>query len=308
MIYISISCFGYDKEIFNTIETAYAKAANPNNINIGISFTGNKPLYEEITNKYPNIKTKYCTYEENMGVGSGRLSALSMYENEEYFLQIDSHNNFLNNWDEYLINKFKEAQKVFMSDKVVFSGSLPIYEYFGTRVYYEEKLGYPLYEKNKFFFDVIPSFYSEDIDNLELVSEMVQKTGFAPLVKIHGFFMFGSKSLAKNLGIDKNIIFWEEEIIQSINLIDNGFILVYPGKYSPISHYHIRNKKSGNRESVFETYSNAIQLMIKNYYSYILDSKNINKIKKYKDYVGLDLTIGPEEDNLTPSKYSNISV
>jgi hypothetical protein len=308
MIYISIPCLGYDPELINTIETAYGNANNPKGINIGISFTGNKSFYEEITNKYPNVKTKYYTYEQNMGVGSGRLSALSMYDDEEYFLQIDSHNNFFKNWDEYLINKFKQAQKIFMSDRVVFSGCLPVYEYLGKKIFSETSLGYPLYAKNDFFFEAIPSFYSEDMDNLELVSEMIQKTGFAPLTKIHGFFMFGSSALAQKLSIDKNIIFWEEEIIQSINLIDNGFILVYPGKYSPMSHYHIGNKKLGNRESVFEKYPNAIQLMIKNYYTYILDSKNIDKIKRYKDYVGLDLIIGPEKDNMTPSKYANVGV
>ncbi len=310
-IYISIPCLGYDPELINTIETAYNNAKDPNNINIGISFTGNKSFYEEITNKYPKIKTKYYTYEENSGVGNGRISALSMYDNEDYFLQIDSHSNFSLNWDKYLIDRYIEAKSIFNSDKIVFSGVLPNYEYIGKRIVSKKQLRYPLYAKDNFMSGSIPWTYAEDPYDIGLY-DILKETGFLPLIKIAAGFMFGSKYLANNLGISKEIIFWEEEVLQTINLIDSGFIMVYPGKESAISHFYIPKdrqrlslNKDGDRESVFSIIKNTEQAILKNYYSFILNPKNEGKVKRYEEYANIDLLLGPKDEGYYPDSYVN---
>jgi hypothetical protein len=67
---------------------------------------------------------------------------------------------------------------------------------------------------------------------------MVQKTGFSPAAKVTGAFMFGNKHFAEEASLPEHVIFWEEEIVQSVELISLGFTLVYPYIFANIYHYY----------------------------------------------------------------------
>ena len=50
-----------------------------------------------------NVNIKYSKAPENIGVGMGRYLANQLYNGEDFYLQIDSHMTFVNNWDVKLV-------------------------------------------------------------------------------------------------------------------------------------------------------------------------------------------------------------
>jgi hypothetical protein len=307
MIYISISCLGYDSQLQHTIETAFNNATNPEDITMGIAFIGNLEFYEslkKVIRKYPNIRKCILPLEGNMGIGKDRLISSSMYEDEEYFLQVDAHSHFFPGWDKYLINKFESAVALVGHNKVVLSGYLSGYEFIGTKLIFDNKLKYSQYKKDKFMLNSIPMWGDMNPEEIsDELAALVDKTGFAPLNKLMAGFMFGNKELANDLGIDESILFWEEEIIQTIELIDKGFTLMYPGRYSPIAHRY-RRGTDPKRDDIFSLYKNVEQYIVKNYFEYIF--KNIEKVSRYEEYAGVSLITGPKDISFYPKSYINM--
>ena len=321
-IYVSICCLGKDIELVNTIKSIYDKSKNKENIYVGITFIGDNYFYKETVKhikKYKNIKTSYYSNEECLGIGPARLYASYMYDEEDYFLQIDAHTYMFENWDKTLIDKYKSIKTTLNSDKIVLSGSLPSYEYIDNKIKFDNMLKYSFYPKQEFFFNSIVLFSS--IDPTIVFNEFYKNNQyFKPLLKTVAAFMFGSKELATNLGLNNTVIFWEEEILQTINLISDGFILVHPGPDSVMAHYNINYikhectgglvdgrhmYKENGRVDVTEVYPNALQYSLKNYYSFILDPKNKEKVQRYEKYANINMITGSNEDYYYPKEYVN---
>jgi hypothetical protein len=283
-IYVSISCLGYDSELEHTINTCLNNSVN--NITIAIAMIDNYEFYLQMKEKYKNVKFLYATKEEGLGIGKSRILAASMYDNEEYFLQIDAHTSFFKNWDQELIRQFEHAKKITGKEKIVLSGYPPRYERFHSKLYISGVLNYPVFLENEFILNAIPKWGDKELD-LE----------YYPLNKISANFMFSNKHLAKNLGVEINSIFWEEEILQSINLIDNNFILLYPEKKAVLAHRYQENGGI-NRPHIFDYLNNSYQLILLNYYSFLLNPQNKQKIDKYSKYAKIDLIKGIKEFQL----------
>ena len=92
-------------------------------------------------------------------------------------------------------------------------------------------------------------------------------------------------------------------MLQTIELIDNGFTLVYPGRYSPIAHRY-RRGTDPKRDDIFSLYKNVEQYIVKNYCEYI--SNNTKKVGRYEEYAGVSLTTGPEDVSFYPRHYINM--
>jgi hypothetical protein len=268
-IYVSIPSLGYDPELIPTIESCLKHSTNI--INISIAFIGNYGVYENIKSLYPQVNSKYYSIE-NLGVGNARLLAASSYNNEDYFLQIDSHSLFFEDWDNILIEQYNEALKI--SPRVVLSGYPPRYERFHSRLHISGELNYPIFLPGEYIYHSIPKWG-------DVPSSQLNIDGMHPLNKISANFLFGDKQLAQNLGVDKDIIFWEEELIQSINLIDNKFTLIYPGKIGVFAHRY-REKSNPKRSDIFSYDPLAIQKILHNYYKFILNPQNEPKIDNYQ--------------------------
>ena len=98
-----------DTELIPTIKDAVNKADKPENLVFGIYLLykqeenlDNLVQVTEILNKSHGSEFKLMAQEfteELIGVGVGRKMAESMYEDEDYVLQIDAHTMFSKNWD-----------------------------------------------------------------------------------------------------------------------------------------------------------------------------------------------------------------
>ena len=106
-IYISLCCLGVDTELIETIKSAKDNSSDPENIHIGVAFIGNKEFCDKVTGEtsmYSNIVTSFHEREGNLGVGRGRSLATNLYSGQDYFLQVDAHTFFLQDWDKFLID------------------------------------------------------------------------------------------------------------------------------------------------------------------------------------------------------------
>jgi hypothetical protein len=65
------------------------------------------------------------------------------------------------------------------------------------------------------------------------------------LPKISGAIIFSDKFFADNIYMNKKYLIFEEETIQSSELIGNGFSLIYPGLHCPILHLYGADIKNG---------------------------------------------------------------
>lgn len=320
-IYVSIPCLYEDFELVKTIKNCKSKAKNPEQIYIGVAFIGNELFFKktkEDLKEITNISYRYEKLENNIGVAKGRIFASSMYNDEDFFLQIDAHSRFINDWDEKLCNTLNEAKTITNNEKTILTGYAGEYFYDEDNIYVNTDLGYNSWLLNEFWIeDTIPKWEHKKIENISIeLEKFIIKNKFAPASKVSAHFIFGNKNFAKNINLPENIIFWEEEIIQTIELIDDGFSIVHYGKTSPIYHlyYYLIKDKNGHRTNLSEVIilndlfkiEEVNRAVKNNFLNYISNKENFYKIKNFENYSGIDIIKGPQKNNIFPKNYSNI--
>lgn len=320
-VYLSIACLDRDEELMQTIKSAKDNASVPDSINIGIAFIGNKEFYDSIVEKiniygYKNIKHAFYPLRKNLGVGRGRHLAQSMYAGEDYFLQIDAHTFFDYGWDNFIKERFDTISKAVNNQKTIVSGYPGRYGYFddyaNEKFWTKDNFNYPKYIKEKYIIhskhipawsDFKPNDISKDLKN------MIDEHGFAPITKVSAAFILGNKYFAEDICTEAGSLFWEEEIIQSVNLIDKGFTLTYAGEKMPVHHFYLYDKvdNKGSRSSLSDfTEKDLNYRMIDSYYTFIDNPKNYNKVKKYEEYANMSLKYGPVDENSWSRHFANI--
>jgi len=298
-IFVSISCMD-DEEIVHTVNSIFENANFPNFVFVGIGLTAMKSKtflsVKKMLKKYPNLRLSYTKQKKNnintLGVGLGRLKAQKLYNGEDYFMQVDSHSYFESGWDSQVLSLFDEAVKKVGDDKVVLTCIPPRYFYENEKPKRKDSgVRYPQFVDG-FFVNVVPMWASQD-------SLLISSERIIPSSKANSAFLFGDKEFAKNTGIVPTSIFYDEEILYSINLIDQGFALAFPNVSDfPIMHLDGDAEIKGHNRFFFLDYldqnhsSKIHEKLIKNYTCFVSDPKNKNKIEKYKRYAKIDPKLG----------------
>ncbi len=125
-IFVQIASYR-DPECQFTVEDLFKKAKYPERIFVGIcnqiDLENDKEL---LSPPYPfpeNVKEMVVPIEEIKGGVWARSQAQSLWQGEEYKLQLDAHMRFLPNWDEYLINTLEKCP----SEKPILTSMVPGY-------------------------------------------------------------------------------------------------------------------------------------------------------------------------------------
>jgi len=112
-IFVSIASY-CDELLFFTIKDCINKAKDPNSIYFGIvdqNDTSQKHYIDQLP--FSNqIRYIYINKLDTLGVSWARNIAFSLYDDEDYLLQIDSHMLFEKNWDETLLNQYNDLKKI----------------------------------------------------------------------------------------------------------------------------------------------------------------------------------------------------
>lgn len=308
-IFIAIPSL-FDLELLNTVDSIYKNSSGNNDIFLGIhySYTDKKDLSNVIkgisNNKNIRFVSRKLSNKNNknagkIGVGLARCSAMSLYKDEDYVLQIDSHTSFDKDWDITLINLLKEAKEFSNKDKVLLTAYPGPYFYESDGSIFKSKTPrYPMYIFNEIFRNTIPGWVDDEIYG-------IVKEKFVPAIKICAGFIFGEKDFGKNSGTDLGSLFFEEEPIQTMNLVYDGFSLIYPNINDlPITHLYYQNinEFSPSRKIAGDYYPDGYDEQAGiNYLEYI--NNYPEKAKKFYEYSKVHPKLGSLKSRYIPEEF-----
>ena len=117
-IFISIASY-QDPLLETTILSAFDKAHMPQNLHFGVCDQSSNPI--DINSRELGIKMSYENINPNLSEGPcwARHRIQDMYQEEEFFLQIDSHMQFEDGWDTYLIRYITKIQSESFDDNIL---------------------------------------------------------------------------------------------------------------------------------------------------------------------------------------------
>ncbi len=293
-----------DEETKYAIQHAFKNAKFPERVFLGVGLTCLSKKYlkeiELLAKENSHIKIKYVKQKKNdlktIGIGQGRTRAASLYDNQDYMLQIDCHSYLDKNWDTKLIDYFLESQKLISNKKNhVISCIPPIYSYNEKETVIkvdDPKTRYGTYIPNSFFVKVVPKWTEVDIIN-------ISSKKFVPAHKLNPACVFGDKEFGKNPGICETAIFYDEDWTQQINLFGRGFAFVFPNVEDfPVRHLdadHISKKHDRMFLTEYLSKNKSIEmheLLVKNYVNFISLEKNQKAIQDYRSYSKADAQKG----------------
>ena len=100
-----------EEDVVQTVRTALGKAANPMDVHIGIGMQYPDGNFPDLS-MFPNVKYIHVTDRDPIGIGPTRDLAASLYDGQDYYLQIDAHTIFTPMWDVKLQAHHKELSKI----------------------------------------------------------------------------------------------------------------------------------------------------------------------------------------------------
>jgi hypothetical protein len=224
-IFINITAY-HDHELPKTIENFIKNSSKKHKLSFGVHY-----VYQDVDDinlpKYENIKHIASKAPLNLGPGTGRYLANTLYNNEDYYMVIDSHSRVIENWDDILIQDILMYQDL--------GHKKPVLTSYPASYYYDEEgkeiLG-PNHGPQNIDFNK-----EEYFQNLFKQKLNVQNVGLNKDTKyqksISGGFTF---TVTPYIDLNKYISFREEFAVAAM-LYTNGFDLLMPTKLV-IYHYY----------------------------------------------------------------------
>ena len=232
-IFISIASYR-DPDLMNTINSAIDNADNPDEIVFGVviqDFIEDIPNFKELSNmRIIKMHPKYAK-----GAGYARSRAMELYNNEEYYLQIDSHTRFEKSWDSMCIDQHNKAKEISKNEKIILS-------YFPPPFYIESNKTISFPKKNKErparptkqwpIFTEKKEWTAKRIDLLSNENPEMSATVLAG-------FIFTTGNIVAEIPYDPEIAFFGEEICFSMRAWTRGWDIYSPCK-TILYHFYTR--------------------------------------------------------------------
>lgn len=309
-IYVAVPSV-QDTEYYQTLEDIFNNSDNPQNIFVGsahsIPFKNSKMIDEinKLTSKYgSNIRLKFLNKYRSEGVGFGRRESMSMYDGEDYVLQIDSHTMLTPSWDTKILDYYKKAKSFSKSDKTILSCYLPGYQYIGQDVRQFVENRKPMYscyitEQDKDqgidndkaeiwnqIYSLIPRWTTPS--NEDFYDFMPSEYVYARKLNANFIFSTGLFAEEYNNIVPWNFLFYEEEFIMSVEAFDLGYSFVHPNMEFPLGHIYANqfNDYYSRASAVDPNYA-RIEEAKRFIFEYFETPNNKEKIKRYCAYAGL---------------------
>jgi len=232
-IFISIASY-CDELLFFTINDCFIKAKNPENLRFAIVDQNEKSQKQEINklNFASQIKYVYINKLETFGVSWARNIVFSLWDNETYLLQIDSHTLFEKDWDESLIQQHTKLLTI--SKKPIIS-SYP----YGFKF---DENNNPVFKKpsgqNVLILRPHPETRLEEENAvLRFRGEHVKSDEAIEGYHIAAGFIFTNASFIEEIPYDPYLYFHGEEQSLSIRAYTRGWSIYHP-KWIPLYHYY----------------------------------------------------------------------
>jgi len=212
-IFVSIASYR-DAECMTTLHDIFSKAKDPTRIFVGICEQNTKSKKEQCVpmefTHHDNVRKISIPNTEAKGPCYARYLCSTLYRNETYFMQIDSHTTFVQDWDIKAIKALKDCP----SQKAVLSG----YPH-DTTVYTIDEESVPVLCDSSWNDDGLPQFKATIKQKKDF------KNGPAPIPFTSGGFIFAPGSILRDVPYDPNLphLFQGEEILYSARAWTHGY-------------------------------------------------------------------------------------
>lgn len=221
-IFINIPCY-QDPEIWETISSFLNNAEHPERIYFGITNqTDNFKLHTEVLERFPNVKMHLLVPGSLAGCQPARLKSHEFYNNQDYYLNMDSHMRSIKGWDTLIIQELKDVSDEFGPS--VLTGYVAAYDKDEMNQDIIPDVDYTtvfhMNEKNidHFMHHGIPQFIS--------YTHKTNKAIKSPYISGHFFFTTGKALL--DAPFVKDVLFTEEEIFMAVRFFTAGYNLFQP--------------------------------------------------------------------------------
>ena len=258
---IFVSIASYRDDVCNlTLKSLYESASNPENIYVGICQQNKKEdedCYNNFDNK--NVRIIRIPYYEAKGPTYARYLCSTLWNGEEYYLQIDSHSKFVKDWDIKCINMIKTLKQYTKK---------PVLSHYPREIKeYENYSKHVLPRICKAFFNEkgMISFMGSEIMDSE---NKLYNTPF-----VAGGMFFCESYFLNELPYDPNLpyLFTGEEILHSVRFYTNGWDI-----YTPTENI------------VFHEYTRLEKPKIWTDDPHYSDTEALNKVKYYLKMISFD--------------------
>ncbi|MFL2690035.1 MAG: GlcNAc-transferase family protein [Gammaproteobacteria bacterium] len=219
-IFISIASY-QDPMLTSTILSAYENADLPQNLIFGICDQSAKSI--DLDNFSFENQIRYDLVDPVISEGPcwARTRVQKMFENEDYYLQIDSHMQFQKGWDSYLIKNLNLIQSINTN-----MHQLPII------TCYPRSFEVIDFEKN--IFELNSSDKNTQVISYRKDSMFIKKSFCRQIGSVadreisHGYLLaagclFATKEFVKEVPYDPDLYFYGEEISLMLRAFSRGF-------------------------------------------------------------------------------------
>lgn len=215
-IFVSIASYR-DPDCQNTVRDLFDKAARPERVSIGICWQFVPHEDDDcfvVETRPAQVRTIHVHASESKGACWARSQVQSLWQGEDYYLQIDSHMRFVPGWDELLIAMLAQCA----SPKPVLST-------------------YPLTftPPDTFGEAGVVTIYPKGFDDCGVLaqrSEMASITDAPPLPRQNAFIgaglIFASGAVVDEVPYDPYLYFEGEEISLAVRLWTSGWDIFVP--------------------------------------------------------------------------------
>ena len=237
---IFVSIASYRDDVCNsTLRSLFLNAKNPNNIYVGICQQNNADEDNDCLESYydhPNVRIIRLNHYEAKGPTWARYLCSTLWNGEQYYLQVDSHTSFVKDWDLKCINMINRLKQK--------GYSKPLLSHYPRSV--EEYEHYNNDDDNRYNVPrICKSFFNErhmiSFEGAEMINT---NDDFYETPYIAAGFMFCESSFLKDVPFDPHLpyLFVGEEISTSIRFWTSGWNIFTPSENIVFHEYTRPNK------------------------------------------------------------------
>ena len=299
-IFIQIPSYR-DFELNKTIASAVSNASGLNKLSFGIHncilFDGEIEVKTDHL-EWVTINSVTSIAPKNIGLQQARYLANEFYDDEDYYLQIDSHMRFVKDWDTTLIAGILAYQSMGLL-KPLMTQYPPAYTYEddGTE---KHQYNEPFYQCGIWFGENTQQF-KDTLIPTQTAKVVSEKCGFIKSVSGGNIFTVGEFSKIKP---NPKIAFWGEEPLIAARAFTHGFDLVMPFAHSVCHLYHSQQSfAKARRHHVWQDFPEIWGVMdgeSKEEYKRIFSERIIGKgalgtertLEDYEEFSGLNFKDG----------------
>lgn len=281
-IFVSIASY-CDTQLIDTLKSLYLEAIDPSRVYVGVNLQDTLEAYEQLKSyNFPNLQIIFTPKEQSKGVVHARNRIKKeLVSFQDYFLQVDSHTRFRQEWDAILINQYNSIEQ----DKVILTTypnhfDVPDYE----KVYLEKPNNTPLRIKrflhtesltdNRFVAENLPT-----LNDYEIVDTRWAAAGF----------LFTRKRWIDEVIIPDNIRFNGEEDFQTFLSYLKGWNLKVTSLATVWHNYNDAVEETGEkyreRNSNYSIEDKAPELVN----DFLLNQTHLRSINELEKYFNIQI-------------------